>query len=356
MAATVTSESLEQLFEKMNTGPLNRAILNNLKGINHRQIPGMLPTNKELPGLTFFTRPQLNMQSDNLRNVRKLSQLLSDNPISIQRYIRAMLDPRLLNGVHDIAPLRCPIIDNKQAFIPFFTNNYLSQSGWPSISVPSFTSKAGLYNESISMVDGRVLNNETWDLNVNFRNLRGDLVLLTLYVWALYMSYVFEGKLVPYLDFISENEIDYNTRIYRIVLDYRRRTVTKISACHAAYPVGVPIGDAFNDPGNQTYSQANQEISVSFRCMGVDYFDDILVKEFNTTVAIFNPSMEDSVRDSQMMLIPQSIMGMFNHHGYPYINPKTSELEWYISMEDYHNNTKAMLDAIEANDTEETGE
>ena len=352
MADTVTTKSLDELFSAMPTGSLDRAVLNNLVGINHRQIPGMLPTNKDMPGLTFFTRPQLNMQKDNLRNVRQLSQLLTDNPTSMQRYIRCMLDPRLINGITGIPQIGCPIVDNQLAFIPILTNNCMSQSGWPSISVPTFSSKAGLYNEVFSMVDGRVLNNEAWDLNVNFRNTRGDPILYLFYVWTLYMSAVFEGKLVPYLDMIAENEIDYNTRIYRLTLDYKRRKVTKIAATHASFPVGVPVGDPFNDSGDRVYSEANQEIGMTFRCMGVDYFDDILVKEFNQVVAIFNPSMEDENRDSQMMPIPWGMLQVLNHRGYPYINPDTSELQWYISLSDYSAMAQETLNKIEEYNSE----
>lgn len=308
-----------------------------------------------MPGLTFFVRPQLNMQKDNIRNVRQLSSLLSSVPDSIQTYIRCMLDPRLMTGVNfktgNIPPVNCPIVDNLQAFIPVLTNNATSQSGWPSISVPTFTSKAGLYNESFSMADGRVLNNESWDLNVNFRNTRGDPVLYLFYVWALYMSMVFEWKLVPYPDFITENELDYCTRVYRIVLDYTKKKVTKIACCHAAFPVGVPVGDPFNVPGDQVYSDANKDIGMTFRCIGADYFDDIVIQEFNETVAIFNPSMQDSYRGSDMIAVPWAQVQIFNHRGYPYINTQTKELEWYVSLDDYLKVTQDVLNTYKEEDS-----
>ena len=355
MADTITSRSLEELFSAMPTGSLDRAILNNLRGLNHRQIPGMLPNNKDMPGLVFFTRPQLNMQRDNIRNVRQLAQLLSRNTTSMQTYIRCMLDPRLMVGFGDdlINVEKCPIVDPLQAFIPILTNNCTSMSGWPSISMPTFTSKAGLYNEAFSMADGRVLNNESWDLNVNFRNTRGDPILYLFYVWVLYMSMVFEGKLVPYLDMITENEIDYNTRIYRVTLDYKKQKVTKIAATHASFPIGVPVGDPFNIPGDQTYSDANKEIGMTFRCMGVDYFDDILVKEFNESVAIFNPSMADNRRDKEMMPIPWSMIQNFNHTGYPRIDPYTTELLWYVPLTAYTAEAAQVLNRIKEYDSSE---
>lgn len=350
MADSITSSSLDQLFSGMPTGSLDRAILNNLRGINHRQVAGMIPMNKDMPGLTFFVRPQLNMQRDNLRNVRKLSSLLNQNPTSMQAYIRSMLDPRLQTGVSfksgTIPPEKIPVVDNLTAFIPPFTNNLNSISGWPSISVPTFTSKAGLYNESFSMVDGRVINDEVFDLNVNFRNTRGDPILMLLYVWGLYMSMVFEGKLVPYLDMITENEIDYNTRIYRLVLDYKKQHVVKIAATRAAFPVGIPVGDAFDIPGDAPYSEANRDIGVSFKCMGVDYFDDILVKEFNDTVAIFNPSMADDKRSKEMTKIPYSLLPYSNHAGYPHIDMSTTELEWYLPNRDYGGMAGQVLSSI----------
>lgn len=358
MVNSVTSRSMDELFSAMPTGSLDRAILNNLRGVNHRQIQGALPLNKDMPGLTFFVRPQLNMQKDNIRNVRKLSSLLTNNSTSIQRYVAAMLDPRLCTGVSfakggTIPPLDCPIIDNLSAFITPFTNNLISVSGWPSISLPTFNSKPGLYNESYFMVDGRALNSETYDITVNLRNTRGDPTLFILYVWAVYMSLVFEGKLVPYLDFITENELDYCTRVYRIVLDYTKRRVTKITACHAAIPTGVPIGDSFDIPSDKPFIEANGELSVRFKCAGVDYYDDILVKEFNTTVEVFNPSMKDENRSGSMIAVPPRLIEHFNHLGYPRIDPETSNLDWYVPVETFNAVTTRILGGIPETNSED---
>lgn len=366
---SIAGMSLDELFSRMPTGSLDRAVFNNLRGVNHRQVRGMVPSNREQPGLIFFTRPQLNMQPDNIRNVRWLSQLLSRESTSMQTYIRCMLDPRLMTGIsyddRRIPEISCPLVDNKQAFIPILTNNYISNSGWPSISVPTFTSKAGLYNESISMVDGRVLNSETWDLNVNFRNSLGDPILFLFFVWCVYMSFTFEGKLAPYTDFITENEFDFNTRIYRIVLDYRRKRVTKIASTAAAFPLSVPLGDSFNSDASQTYSEGNKEINMSFRCMGVDYFDPIIAKEFNSVVEIFNPAMKDEVRTSTMVQLSTRMAQVFNHEGYPHINTKTMELEWWVDQETFSRVTRLNggftgsdeLDAIPANfDIGDTGD
>lgn len=361
---SIVNKSLDDVFSMMPTGSIDRAILNNLKGINHRQTTNAVPMNKDMPGYTFFTRPQLNMQKDNLRNVRQLSALLSDNPYSIQTYIRAMLDPRLVEGVSyngiTIPSVSCPIIDNMNPFIVPLTNNMVSISGWPSIAVPTRTSDPGLYNESQTIVDGRVINYETFDLTVNFRNTRGNAILFLFYVWSLYMSSVFEGKLVPYLDFISEREIDYNTRIYRLVTDYTKTRVTAIACTNASIPVGVPIGDQFDVPGDKPYIEANREISMRFKNDGVRYNDPIIVRDFNEVVVIFNPSMEDSVREKYMVKIPTvgsgglqaSISSYFNFRGYPRIEPSTMELEWWVFAEVFNKIISRYLDSIPETNSE----
>ena len=60
--------SLDDLFSTMPLGSVERAEVNNLYGINHRQINAALPMNKDVQGLTFFVRPQLNLLQDNIRN------------------------------------------------------------------------------------------------------------------------------------------------------------------------------------------------------------------------------------------------------------------------------------------------
>lgn len=347
----LSSKSLEDYFNTLPTGSMQTAIADNLRGIDHRQTPNLVPMNKESQGYVFFTRPQLNLQKDNIRNVRQLASLLSDVPNSIQTYIRTQLDPRLIEGAdfgaYSTPRIQCPVTDNMNPFITVLTNNFVSMSGWPSVSVPTRTTQPGLYNESQTIVDGRVILNETFDLTVNFRNTKGDPVLFMFYVWALYMAGVFEGKLVPYLDFIVRRELDYNTRIYRLVMDHEKNIVTKIASCNAGIPVGVPVGDPFDVQEDKTYSESNRVISMRFKCDGVRYFDPLTVKNFNDTVKMFNLSMYDSYRDGTMVKIPRTLLNLFNRQKtYPRINPNTMELEWWCFSTDFQARTSRYLNSV----------
>lgn len=339
--------ALDEYFQSQPIGSLDKAIGNNLFGINHMQISGAIPANKDQYGLTFFTRPQLNLQAANLRNIRLFFPLLSDDSWSVQRFVRCTLDPRIQAGYtfnkNSIPAIPCSLVDNTQAFIPILTNNLNSISGWPDVVSPVHSSKPGLYNEVHAMVDGIVRNFETFDIEASFRNTRGDPIVYMFYIWLHYMSCVFEGTMIPYLDYIAENSLDYCTRIYRLVLDMNRNVVTKIAATGASFPASIPMGSFFDFNNEHPYNDQNKDISIRFKSMGAIYNDDILIRDFNASVIIFNPAMGDSNRERYYIKVGRADKNLFNNRGYPRINPSNYELEWWVDKDMYNRRTTAFL-------------
>ena len=324
---------IDSVFKSTPVGSISSAITDSFKGINHRLMPNAVPINKDHFGLTFFTRPMLNMKSTNLRQVRQLAPLLTRDSTSLGRVIRCTLDPSL--ATDDEEPIDCPIIDNNQAFIPILTNTLLSMSGWPDVEVPTYSSNEGVYKESYTIADGTTKNYRSYDIQANFRNVLGDPVTLLLLVWSHYMSAVFEGIMQPRGRFIQQNTIDYQTRIYRLVLDQTRTRVQKIAACGVAIPTAVPIGAAFNYEADRPINASNDQISVRFSCTGADYQDEILIKEFNKTVCMFNTNMKDAFRERLYRQVPSDALMLFNNKGYPRINPDNYNLEWWVPLSVY---------------------
>ena len=359
---SVTGMSQDDYFQSTVTGSVDKAIGNNLYGINMLQAPGMVPTEKEGPGFVFFTRPQLNLQINNLRNYRKLYPLLSQNMRSIQAFTKCTLDPRLIYGYEtknfSLPPIACPIVDNENAFIPVLTNDCTALSGFPDTVVPTFTSKPGLYNQVYRQVDGTIKNFTDFDITATFRNTQGSPILFLMYVWELYMSLVFEGVVVPYPDFISHNRIDYNTRIYRLRTTIDRKYVTGISATGAAFPSSNSTGSLFDFSLEKPIMETSRDITIQFAATGAIIYDDILIKNFNTVVEIFNPAMRDNKRASSMVKVPLSLTPIFNNRAYPRINYKTYELEWYVSRDMYAKRAKGFLQAnvSASDDSDQTGD
>jgi hypothetical protein len=317
------------------SGSIETAMSNAMAGFNHRQQPGAIPLNKDNYGFTFFTRPNLNLIGDNLRSHRIMNSLLNNNPNSIHRQIRCWLDPELgQRGTGVVSPL----VDNRQAFIPILSNSLISMGGWPDISALLHHSDQGIYKEESSWIDGPVAYNSTFEATASFRNLPGNPVVQLLFYWLWYASLVYLGVMVPYPKNNIQTRIDYNTRIYRLVMDESKRYVRAISACGAAFPISCPIGAMFNFETDHPINPALDQISVSFKCIGAMYFDDILVDEFNRTSVMFNPTFADGRREQLYHKLTPNELALFNNQGFPRINPDSLELEWWVDADQYNSN------------------
>lgn len=323
------------LAKTQSIGSMDKAMSESLYGINHTKVPNATIDNKDNFGYAFFTRPQLNLSDSNLVHVRKFIDLLTQKDTDIHRYVRMMLDPSL--KVSSKNAINSPYINNRLAFVPVLTNNLKNMSGWPDMVMPTYTSKQGLKKEQWGIADGMVDIFDSFDIDCTFRNTVSEPIILMMQTWLYYMAYVFEGLIVPYPLFIADNEIDYNTRIYRIVTDSTNRYVTKIAAVGAAMPINVPTGKLFDFSSETPYNTQTKDVNIRFKCYGAMYNDSILIDEFNKTTVVFNPNMRkviasgfEPMQGHNFDKIPQQLKNRFNHRGYPLINTETFELDWWL--------------------------
>ena len=334
-AKQANKSDLDQLFQISPAGQTSTAIADNFRGFNHRQAPSLIPINKDQYGMTFFTRPRMNLSEQNLRVLRKLSPLLSTNPESLQRIVRCWLDP----VSHKKGLITSPYVDPAMPFIPLLSNLLVSLPGWPDMALPYSTSQEGVRKEQFNLVDGTEEILRSVNLTGNFRNVSGDPITTLFSSWLTYARGVYFGELMPYPDAILENEVDYDTRIYRLVLDQRRQKVLRIAATGWGFPVSNPIGAVFNyesDTGDGQINQGLQQISVEFVNTGIQYNDDILMWEFNQcSEQWFNPGLADGTREVMFVSVPLDELALFNFKGYPRINLNTYDLEWWVPKADY---------------------
>jgi hypothetical protein len=335
-------------------GTMSASFAELLSGFNHRSVGAPVPIHAEGSGITFFTRPNLNLSYDNLAIVRALTPLLTGNSLTLQRVIRSMLDPvgsglNLFNSQG--RNINTPLFDTKCAFMPLLTNNLLSLTGWPDIALDTYTSHEGILRENWSMVDGNSNTYTATDLNATFRNVGGDPITLLLFVWATYMDHIHRGTMTPYLQSILTNRIDYQTRVFRFTLDPARKYIMKWCSATGCFPVNVPTGAAMNFSADNTYTQDNAEsIAVTFRAQIIEYFDPIHFNEFNETVEMFNPNMSDDLRASYYTKVPFQYLQLFNYQGYPRVNVLTNELEWWVDSTLY-SNRMSNFNSLSANPT-----
>lgn len=328
-----TVNGVGDVLARTGAGNPATAVTETLYGLNHRSLANSIPINKDYYGLAFFTKPDLRLDNSNCYRMRKFSSMLTTRENSLPRAIRAMLDFR--HNTHNEESYSCGLIDPKQIFIPILTNQLISMSGWQDVELPTWTSDAGVYGEQISFADGIAEIYRCYDITCNFRNIPGDPITMMFYYWVLYAAAVYEGVLSPYANNAAENAIDYQTRIYRIILDSSKRFVQKIACVGAAFPTTVPIGTSFNFDSDTPINR-NDQITVNFRAIGAEYVDDMIIHDFNLAVCIGNEDMLDDQREKAgLVKIPYEYIFLFNYLGYPRINPHNSELEWWIYNETF---------------------
>jgi len=347
-------DAIDWIARHNGLGSISESYFNTFRGFNHRGAGLPVTYNMDSQGLTFFTRPNLNLSYDNAINDRAFFAIHNDNEASIGRAVLCMLDPKTHRGetgasygrVDDSkrnadatwlgAGLRSLLVDPRSPFMPLLTNNLISLSGWPDPTLGHYTSDPGVRKEVWSMVDDTIEQFGDFSLTATFRNIAGDPISKLFEIWTRYAAAVYLDDMTPHLDSIVRNTVDYQTRVYRLVLTKDRRYVTKIFACGAAYPLSSALGAAADYSSEKLFvDEVADQITIPFQAVGAMYNDPILMLEFNRLSAMYNPDMVDSVRTTKMKKLDPTVMHKANMNGYPYINLRTEELEWWVYAEDY---------------------
>jgi len=335
--------SINDVLDGSEVNRFDKEISSTLYGLKSSGELPVLEKNNDVRGYVFFTRPQFNLTDENIRNIRQFYPLLSKDELSIQRFVRTTLDPRLQTGVVGpgsdlykdiIRP--CPLVDKGNAFIPVLTNTITSLTGWPDLVTPTYTTSAGLRKEQMTMVDGTFEKFDSFDLSAVFENFKGEPLSLLFQVWLMYPPLVFEGMMNPYVDFIGSNEFDYNTRVYRFIMDSTNTYIKKAAATGASFFNSAPTGKFFDYDRSKPMSDATGSINVNLKSDGAMYFDDIVLKEFNMVQTYFNREIEDYLKDpetSNMVKVPKRLMKELDGRMYPIVDLETYELEWVISKD-----------------------
>lgn len=322
--------TMDDLFREQGFGSQKSRLTAALYGFDHESIGTHLDYPKEEYGMVFFTKPRLNLSYNNIKHDRVFAPMQSRSGLSIPRIVKAYLDP-----VEAIIGKRgSPLVDNNSPFITLLTQSCTQLSGWPDLYAKTYSSKPGLYGQTWAKPDGPAKFYEAFPISGTFNPGISDIVGDLFHKWVTYSLLVHDGTFSPYLDYIISNRMDFNTRIYVVVLDSTRTRVKKISCCGAAFPQFTNTGLDANY-NREAPSIEAQPIQMQFTAMGVFYRDGIVAHAFNRTVQDWMPAMHDKYRNSYMVKLRAPYKRMMNNLGYPRINPLNSDWEWWVKKEDY---------------------
>jgi hypothetical protein len=333
-------------------GRPSAGVINVMRGVNHRGAGNIVAANTDNQGLTFFTKPNLNLSYDNVKAVRRLNFLCDGDDRSMGSAIRCLLspqviDPRIADRSYprgawgpsalpiDPVAVRSAIVDDYYPFITPLTNTLMSLSGWPDFVHDTWVSKEGRRKEVTFMIDSCSDIYGQYDLTANFQNVDGNPILALFAVWCDYMGRVATGELNPYPQCIVEREIDYNSRIYRLVLDPTQQFVRHIAEACLTAPTAVPTGAQFTFNQDDFFTPEAAQIGIRFQCVGARYNDPISIYNFNKIVETFNGGMQDGRRESEMVKLTPPLRKLFTYDPqYPRIS-NTNELEWWMRRSEF---------------------
>lgn len=320
------SKHLDEILMSNGFSQFDNALSSSLYGIDILSSPSPAQMTNEHNGLVFFTRPMLNLSYYNLTVERSFTPMMTANNKSVAAYVRAILDP-IGNSTYS-----SPLVDSYNPFIPLLSNTVQSLSGWRDPIVDTYQSPAGIKKEQWAMVDSSNKVYTNYELSATFRNVRGNFLYYLFHVWQTYMSLVYEGAIRPHSPFIVANTIDYQTRIYRLILNPTRTHVEEIVSCNAAFPLANPSGVRANYNQEQPVNREVDVMNQTFLAQGANYFDPYQMYEFNRTVGALNPvfANEKTRMTAYRRLWPKEYK-LFTYRALPFINTQTSRLEWWVS-------------------------
>lgn len=313
-------------------GSYSQSFYDQISGINMLNVPSTLPDTRQRGGLTFWTRPKLNLSDNNLRAWPPFIDVLADKEMmSYMAAVRSLLDPvGCWNPAPNDGNVRLsPLIDNNSPFIPWLSNSLLSQSGWPEIAVGTFTSSEGNHHEAYTIIDDTIKNYRVWDLSTSHKNPEGNLIGILLYMWVVTASLTFEGDMVPYPEDIMNRRRNYFSRIYRFSTDDKMQRIEEWWST-IAYPYMAPTAVNANYSVDSPFNYENKQVSLSWKCTACETYDPRVLTDFNRITVFFNPMMHPAVREKYMVKVDADDWPRFNYKCYLWIDTDKKLFERWV--------------------------
>lgn len=341
----LSKETLNNLFDRVSVasgrGSVSQSFYDQISGLNMLNTPPTLPNVRERAGLTFWTRPNLNLSDSNLRAWPPFYDAIADvnaTPpmMSYLSVVRSLLDPRGCWSPIDGGNNRLsPLIDNLSPFIPWLSNSLISMSGWPEILAGTFTSSEGNHHEAYTILDDTIKNYRVWDLSSSHRNPEGNLIGILLYMWVAAASLTFEGDMVPYPDSIRNRRRNYMSRIFRFATDDRMHRIEEWWST-IAYPYMAPTAVNANFSIDSPFNTEAQQVSINWKCTACETYDPRVLVDFNRISVYFNPYLHPNIREQYMVKVDQSQWQRFNYKCYLYIDTNLKVFERWVPIKVYN--------------------
>lgn len=290
-----------------------------------------IPVADDAIGLSFVSRPLLNLSDENVRKFPGMFPLYKSRPQGFMSYLRAMLDKQWGDANSGLINF----FDPQTAWITPLTNYLKVSSGFPDISLTVSTSSPGFRQEVYRWISGILQHNGSYPMRQSYQMSQPKFLPYLFEIWLNYINEVTLGDngLEPYDAAFKQNYQDYDCRIYHVILNRNMRNIEWVFCNASCVPTSFPSGSfsTIDRTQNSLRGQGQDEFDVQFESIAFRYGNATVAKMFNATTEYFNPDMKDSVRQSRMqMLTFDQYFGNQYARVYPYINIDRMTMEYWI--------------------------
>ena len=283
----------------------------------------IIPSNTEYSGVTFITRPKLNLSNTSLYQDRILSPLDTMDAHSISFAIRWLLDTNLKHVYKKAvtAAADSPLLNYYSPFLTPLCMGLTGMSGWPDPVLSTHTTTGGYFNEDQTFAIGTDGLRKSYSLSLNFKDIQGGPISAIFEYWIKWMELAVTGRVRAYSEDIDAQRMPYTVSIYRFILDPSRRIITRYAKATGCFPKSVPTGGMFNVNDYTNPVEGVAKFAIPFECNNVAYNDYVSLISFNTLMRRYCPGIKD------LPNLPDR--PEFNYMGLPYIenNKKSKQLE-----------------------------
>lgn len=302
--------------------------------------------NTEKAGLTFITRPKLNLTTSALRQHAVMATLDSLDGQSLPFTTRCLLDTKFATTPKTISPIAAtsPFVNNELPFITPLTNCLESISGFPDFVLDTETTEGGFFSEDQTFAKGADFLNRSYDLSLTFRDIQGGFIMSLLLYWELWIALAARGILTAYPEDIAARRYSYTCSIYRFVLDPSMRFITKWAKATGCFPKALPIGNSFNIGERESFLSSNLRFTVPFQANHIEYMDPRIFQDFNTLMSRYAP--KNYATSSRFVLADNSPQS--NFAGLPHIDTKngTNEMQFFARKQELDDPLEVKIEEI----------
>lgn len=309
------------------TGPGYTApLMNTLRGLRILgKGPAMMPMANNTIGLSFVTRPQLNLTDDNITRSEKLVSLYGASQYSMGAYIRGMLDERWAAGNNPI------YLNNKIPFITCLTEYLKTSTGFGDLQIKIDTSEPGIREQVYQRVSSKLEENGSLTIQQVYYNPYPSVIQGLFQYWEDYISEVVSGdrQVSPRDWYLFANRIDYDTRVYHLIMNKDSEYLEHIFATVQSIPVTYPAGSiaSIDNSQNSLRGEGQDDFTVQFASVGQRQDEWGLIQAFNEHTFLYNPGLAPDLRDRYYRELKSDEYVAYNYGAYPLLLPRVTEVK-----------------------------